>query len=56
MSSKVYAYLYIPEYLSDWLKRKAEEERRSFNNYVSLILEDHYEKQTGRALRCTQGQ
>ncbi|MBC7120966.1 MAG: hypothetical protein H5T33_05260 [Candidatus Methanosuratus sp.] len=50
MSSKVYAYLYIPEYLSDWLKRKAEEERRSFNNYVNLILEDYYRKHREGAL------
>lgn len=45
MSNKEYAYLYIPKYLSDWLKQKAANEHRSFNNYVSLILEEHYRKQ-----------
>lgn len=55
-ASKVYVYLYLPRELTDWLKENAVRERRSFNNYVSLILEDYYEKQSGRVLRCMQGQ
>ncbi len=52
MSDKEYAYLYIPKYLSDWLKRKAAEEHRSFNNCVTVILEEQYRKQKEEAL-CT---
>lgn len=44
-SDKVYAYLYIPKHLAEWLKNKAQEEHRSFNNYVSLVLEEHYLKE-----------
>lgn len=51
-ASKAYVYLYLPKDLTEWLKERAEEERRSFNNYVSLILEDFYE-QHRRAARCT---
>lgn len=54
-ASKAYVYLYLPKDLAEWLKERAEEERRSFNNYVSLILEDYYERNRGVA-RCTQGQ
>lgn len=50
-SDKVYVYLYLPRSLTEWLKENAVRERRSFNNYVSLILEDYYEKQKG-AVRC----
>lgn len=53
MSDKEYAYLYIPKYLSDWLKRKAQTEHRSFNNYVSLVLEEHYHKNRKEVQECT---
>ncbi|MBC7113226.1 MAG: hypothetical protein H5T34_04300 [Candidatus Methanomethyliales bacterium] len=54
-SGKVYVYLYIPKEVAEWLKHEANKERRSFNNYVSLLLEDYYQRRRREAL-CTSQQ
>jgi len=54
-SGKVYVYLYIPKDLAEWLKREANKERRSLNNYVSLLLEDYYQRRR-RDVLCTSQQ
>ena len=52
---KEYVYLYIPKELSDWLKQEAMKERRSLNNYISIILEDYY-RQRKEGIKCTSRQ
>lgn len=37
--------LYLPKTLTDWLKKQAEKDHRSLNNYLSVILENHKEKE-----------
>ncbi|MCQ5374566.1 MAG: hypothetical protein NO515_06075 [Candidatus Methanomethylicia archaeon] len=52
---KEYVYLYLPKELSDWLKQEAMRERRSLNNYISIILEDYY-RQRREGIKCTSRQ
>ncbi|MEM2057472.1 MAG: hypothetical protein QXQ64_02365 [Candidatus Bathyarchaeia archaeon] len=51
-SCKEYVYLYLPKELSDWLKSEAARERRSLNNYITIILEDYYRRRK-EGLKCT---